>query len=112
MRVEWPTIIQRSGHTTRPDIVRVFRCPSNIDSVTVRVRKQSGNEDKCGPFLLNQTRPESEGDNAWKCPDGLKYTNQGALIQFFAYPGNTEEGDDVEDIRRDGEQIGIELLDS
>lgn len=77
--------------------------------MTIWVRQQSGNKNKGRPFLLDKARPECESDDARKCPDWLENTNQSTLIQFFAHPGDAQEGDDVENVGWYSKEVSVEL---
>jgi hypothetical protein len=110
---EWAerlTVVQGRRNTARTDIIGVLGCPTNIDGMTIRVREQGGDEDESRPLILDQPWPENQSDDARKRPDWLEDAYQGTLICLLANPSDTQQGNDMEDIGRNGEKIGVELV--
>lgn len=65
--------------------------------------------DQCirAPLVFNEIRPSIKRNDAGKCPYILPDGNQSSLVELFAYPGNAEKSDDVQDGRRDDQKLNV-----
>ena len=81
----------------------------HVDRVAVRVAQQRRDENVRAPLVLEQVRPELEREDARQRPPRLQAGEERALVEALAEPGEAEECDDVEDGRRDDEQVRAEL---
>lgn len=102
------TVVQSCGHRPGANIVRVSGRPSNVDGVAVRVAQQNCDERISRPLLNNESIPSIQCNDAGECPKRLEDADQSALVQFLAYPRDSEQSDDMRDARRDDEELHVE----
>ena len=76
--------------------------------MAVWVTQQHGDERVRRPLLHNESIPSIQCNDARECPKRLEDADQSALVQFLAYPRDSEQSDDMRDARRDDEELHVE----
>lgn len=74
----------------------------------IRVAKEDSRDYPYSPFTLRSAVDDIEGDEEWQCPYLLKHTCERKLAGVVREKGDSDHGDDVADLGRYDEEIGLE----
>lgn len=90
-------VVQGGANRSRADVVGVLRRPADENGMTVWVGQENGGHGESTPCVLQRAGPEAESDDAGECPEGLEHRDKGAFVGALANPGDSEQGEDMEE---------------